>query len=193
VLIDFKQDWSLPLTLSQEQQDFFGPRQVAHLGVVVITPLSEDSVHTEYYHFLQRPSKKDSVMVAECLLDLSVLPLVRDCKTLQFFADCGSHFHNTCVLYHLLSPASPFAGRTLSITFFAEHHGKSDCDSAFGYLTQKVLHGLNDGSIKCLFQFLKYLAWLQKPRLQGGAAQISSNHHFLRYVVHMGMGVDMTL
>jgi hypothetical protein len=36
VITDFKQDWSLPLTLSQEQQDFFGPRQVAHLVFVII-------------------------------------------------------------------------------------------------------------------------------------------------------------
>jgi hypothetical protein len=183
ILTDFKEDWALPLCLCGIQVDFFSPNQVAHLAFVVITRKDLTTVQYEYYHFLQNPPKKDAVMVGECLLDLRDVPSVKDAKILDFFADCGAHFLNRCVLYHLLSPQSPLVGHTVSITFFTEHHGKSVCDSAFGYLTRAVFCNLTEDRIITLPQFMQYLEELRNDeREEGGHSQIGKNNHFIQFL-----------
>jgi hypothetical protein len=186
ILMDFKQDWALTLTKSEPGTKFFNPNQVAHLGFVVITRATETTVRYEYFHFLQNPSKKDAVMVAECFAQFRTAPeldVVRNAERLDFFADCGSHFQNRCVLFHLLSVHGSFPDKQVSITFFAEHHGKSVCDSGFGYLTRHVSDNLTDDQIDKLSKFYSFLQRLRTDgRGEGGKSTISRNHHFLMYV-----------
>jgi hypothetical protein len=186
ILTDFKQDWPLPLSMSLEQQVFFGPNQVANLVFVVITKGDDGTTSYEYCHFLQRPSLKDAITVAECLFDFSRLPFIKKCTELHFFADCGSHFQNRCILYHLLGPQSFFGQKQVTITFFSEHHGKSLCDSSFGRLTQAVFQNLNDSAIKSLHRFINYLVWLRDSnKIIDTYQHPESNYHFYRFFISL--------
>jgi hypothetical protein len=138
MIMDFKEDWGLALANEEIQDDFFTKNQVAHLGIVSIRRGIDGKLHYEYYHFLSNPSKKDGVMVGECLFLLKGIPEVKAATQLDFFCDCGAHFLNNCVIFHLLHPKGVLSEFRVTLTLFTEHHGKSICDSCFGYLARAV-------------------------------------------------------
>jgi len=150
VLMDFKQDWQLPMDRVETSRDFYSRQAVSHLCVIVMTKVLENGGvvrKKSCYHYLSEVMSKDIRFVDGCLRASIEEESARFAavdnggqRRLKVWVDGGTHFKNGFLLQSLFGdhPTSLRHSWSPSLNFFAEGHGKSECDAEFGVLSSQV-------------------------------------------------------
>lgn len=143
-LLDFKQDWEIPISRMQACRDFYHRQSITHLGIIVYTlekDANGDAIKRKCsFHFLSETMSKDIRFIEGCLYEAigSVVGVESDVrKQLKVWVDTGTHFRNGYFL-NMLFGEDPTTLRhrfAPTLNFFAEGHGKSECDGEFGVLS----------------------------------------------------------
>jgi hypothetical protein len=131
VLLDFKENWKLPLCQEMIQTLWFHTRNVSHLGIVTIMR-KKGVLEERSFNCFSMCLSHDFRFVIECLGFILTHPLLI-ASSFFFFTDCYPHLCNAAFLHHVLLSTDPSPSTQFrSLTFFGEHHGKKEGDSEFG-------------------------------------------------------------
>lgn len=171
IVLDFKQDWELPIRHQQPGHDYYEKQAVAHLGIVAMVGGGERERERKYsFHYLSEILTKDIRYVGDCLKRSVSEVEMREEETgrkmngeewnkISVWVDTGTHFRNGCFMDCLFGNHETSVRqkcRTLSLSFFAEGHGKCVCDGEFGVLTGIThRHAHNITSINELVDFFR--------------------------------------
>lgn len=170
VLMDFKQDWALPISHRQCSREFYERQSITHLGVMVFVveemPGGEKRRRKFPFHFLSETLTKDIRFVDGCLrrsLDMCLSQLgpyqsnhMQSKPRLSIWTDTGTHFRNGYFIHSLFGDERTCLRHQFECTlsFFTEGHGKSFCDGEFGVLTNSLKK--NDSSIKSIRELKQF-------------------------------------
>jgi hypothetical protein len=98
---------------------------------------------------------------------------------LDLFCDVGPHFYNKFVLHHIFN-TSLFEKRSISLTFFCEHHGKSHCDAAFGTLTKAICQCIPLSNVQTCSDLISFFNSLKEDQSEC-FKKIKEEHIFREY------------
>ena len=184
IVLDFKQDWELPYRFEQPGRDFYTRQKITHLGVVAFVGGGVQGPKKKIaYHFLSEVITKDIHFIEGCLRQViedvrqenermkRIMSRGRKDEKLSVWVDCGTHFRNGYLLASLFSDSESSLTRSfssVSLSFFAEGHGKSDCDGEFGAISRIVMQKSRDMiTIEDLMKFFEAECSIPRERRDG--------------------------
>lgn len=149
VMMDFKQDWNVPINREQKSREFYEKQTLTHLCIIVMTAKwvgGKLVKKKRVFHFLSEVTTKDIRYVSGCLRKALMMvdghkeTDLEEKKKLTIWVDAGTHFKNGFFLHTLFGKDAECLRHKYrpTLNFFAEGHGKSLCDGEFGVLSTAV-------------------------------------------------------
>jgi hypothetical protein len=137
LVFDHKECWNTRTFLAEETSwDHWHPNGISHIAYV-LTWKEKGKKQKRVYNYLSTCKKHDTKFTTQTLMMVMKEEEIKYLAKIDLFCDVGPHFYNKYLLHQVFN--TPLLGaRTVSLTYFAEHHGKSHCDSAFGTLSQAI-------------------------------------------------------
>ena len=105
VIMDFKENWRLPISNREASRDYYDHQQISHFCVFVFKR-DGDFIPMDCYNFFSHILSHNFLFVQECLSQLSVLGTFDDVSSISFVSDTGPHFRNGMLLHFLFRNAN---------------------------------------------------------------------------------------
>jgi len=151
IVLDFKENWKLPLSKNQIQDSFYHSESITHLCIIVYLTNKK-----YFFNYFSEDLSHNSNFVIECLSDLLSNSIFDNLENLYIFSDAGPHFRNASFINYIFNENRKFINCNKEINYFAEHHGKNECDGEFGNLTNILNNNLNDKEIKNIDDLISF-------------------------------------
>ncbi|KAA6359166.1 MAG: hypothetical protein EZS28_045307, partial [Streblomastix strix] len=160
VIADYKENIKLPQRRQQIGKEYFGQLPVSCLSFVCHIRPKEGRSFKRVFTLFSKCMTHTSTVSLRCLKQILQDNDFQDINKIKWWSDCGPHFHSQQLQFELLDTIRNFKeGIEFETNYFAPSHGKSECDSVFGFL-QKILNKSlpKDGitSVDALIEFFKH-------------------------------------
>ena len=139
VLMDYKENYKLPITKDQEGRAWYNKTQVTCLSFLVYHKDSSGGMNKTVLTYLSPCLSHTGSFTLLCLERALQDEIFKDCTEVIFWSDGGPHFRCKEVVGRILSDRfSTHYGMKCLINYFAPSHGKSEIDSVFGLFSRIV-------------------------------------------------------
>ena len=139
ILMDYKENYKLPITKNQEGRAWYNKTQVTCLSFLVYQKSSSGDMNKTVFTYLSPCLSDTGSFTLQCLERVLKDEVFRDCTEVILWSDGGPHFRCKEVVGRVLSDRfSTHYGMRFVINYFAPSHGKSEIDSVFGLFSRIV-------------------------------------------------------
>jgi len=151
IVLDFKENWTLPISKNQVQSSFYNSESISHLCIIVFLNNSK-----YVFNYFSYDLSHNSNFVIECLDDMFLSSIFDEVDNLFIFSDSGPHFRNSVFINYIFKENFKFFNCKKEINYFAEHHGKNECDSEFGNLTNIIDNNIKENEINSIDDLIMF-------------------------------------
>lgn len=139
VLMDYKENYKLPITKNQEGRAWYNKTQCTCLSFLVYQRASSGVVNKTVLTYLSPCLSHTGSFTLLCLERVLKDEIFQGCTEVILWSDGGPHFRCKEVVGRVLSDRfSTHYGMRFVINYFAPSHGKSEIDSVFGLFSRIV-------------------------------------------------------
>ena len=183
VLMDYKENYKLPITKNQEGRAWYNKTQVTCLSFLVYQKSLSGVINKTVLTYLSPCLSHTGSFTLQCLERALKDEVFKDCTEVILWSDGGPHFRCKEVVGRVLSDRfSTHYGMRFGINYFAPSHGKSEIDSVFGLFSRIVkdympVSTLQDANDLCEFFNSKFV------QLQIGRKHCQRTYKFQTYAV----------
>jgi hypothetical protein len=182
MIFDYKECWNTRSFINDETSwDHWHPNGISHIAYVLIWK-EKGEKHKRIYNYLSECRKHDTKFTTQTMKMATKEQEMKSVSKLYLFCDVGPHFYNKYILYQIFS-TSLFSEKKISLTFFAEHHGKSLCDSAFGVLSRAVRERLPLPQVQSCKDLVGFFNSIKEEDSEC-CKKIKEEHIFREYEIH---------
>jgi hypothetical protein len=181
LVFDYKECWNTRNFLQEETSwDHWHPNGISHIAYALIWK-EKGEKHKRIYNYLSECRKHDTKFTTQTMKMVADEYEMKSISKLNLFCDVGPHFYNKYILYQIFC-IPLFAEKKVTLTFFAEHHGKSTCDSAFGVLSRAVKERLPLPQVQSCADLVQFFNNIKKENSEC-SKKIKEEHIFREYVI----------
>ncbi|KAA6362025.1 MAG: hypothetical protein EZS28_042449 [Streblomastix strix] len=139
IIADFKENFQAEYKRDQESQEFFKKHPVTCLSFEVHIMSAKQQHIKVVYTILSKCLTHIAQFVIRALRRIFREPEFRGLTALHWWSDGAGHFRNTALLDVLLEKRKGkqmLLNCEINVSYFCAAHGKSECDSCFGYFSR---------------------------------------------------------
>ncbi|KAA6372953.1 MAG: hypothetical protein EZS28_031520, partial [Streblomastix strix] len=179
VIADFKENIHIDMSTEQESQEFYHQQPITCLSFVVHVQTGDNKRLKRVYTIISKCLNHTSQFVVKAFKEVLKQPEFKEVKNLIWYSDGAGHFKSTEILAFLQNKACPpLPGCHVDLNYFSPSHGKSECDSVFGFFSKIIAKSLpKDGihSMEELVHFLQQETQVKSTYMQSQRTQYRFN------------------
>ncbi|KAA6398855.1 MAG: hypothetical protein EZS28_005616 [Streblomastix strix] len=159
IIADFKENFQAEYNRDQESQEFFKKHPVTCLSFVVHIMSAKQQHIKVVYTILSKCHTHNAQFVIRALRRIFREPEFRGLSAIHWWSDGAGHFRNTALLDVLLEKRKGkqmLLNCEIDVSYFCAAHGKSECDSCFGYFSRLLKQSTPVDGIKSLQDLVNF-------------------------------------
>ncbi|KAA6386548.1 MAG: hypothetical protein EZS28_017926 [Streblomastix strix] len=183
IIGDFKENFKLDYNRVHEQYDYFQQDPVTCLSFVVHHSTFKCPHSKKVYKILSKCLSHNASFIIRALMRILKEPEFKGVSTIKQWSDGAGHFCNTEFLEYLRTVNLLNSNKdktVVEVDYFSASHGKSECDSAFGYFSRLLRSCVPADGIKSMNDLVDFF---QKETSDQSSKLLSSTRNsefFLR-------------